>query len=67
MTVEQKVRIKSALIFGVVGTIISLVLDYLWRDKGVQDSFISLQVLFRFIVFIGVGYYVARPKNVEKQ
>jgi uncharacterized membrane protein len=67
MTAEQKTRVRLAIIFGIVGTIISVLLDYFWRDKGVQESLITLQTLFRLVVFTGVGYYIARPKNVEKQ
>lgn len=67
MTDLQKLKIKTALLFGVVGTIISLILDYVWSQKAFSETVFTGQTLFRWVLFTGLGYFLARPKKVEKQ
>jgi hypothetical protein len=58
MKIHGKTIVISGIIFSIVGSLISLLLDYMWSDIPFQGNILNQNTLTRLLVFFFLGMFL---------
>lgn len=66
MKIHWKAIVISGIIFSIVGSLISLLLDYMWSDIPFQGNILNQNTLTRLLVFFFLGMFL-KYRQVNRQ
>lgn len=66
MKIHWKAIVISGIIFSIVGSLISLLLDYMWSDIPFQGNILNQNTLTRLLVFFFLGMFL-KYRQINRQ
>jgi hypothetical protein len=66
MKIHWKAIVISGIIFSIVGSLISLLLDYMWSDIPFQVNILNQNTLTRLLVFFFLGMFL-KYRQINRQ
>jgi hypothetical protein len=66
MKIHWKAIVISGIIFSIVGSLISLLLDYMWSDIPFQANILNQNTLTRLLVFFFLGMFL-KYRQINRQ